>query len=251
MLENVALLRCMDESIAGAGEIYDVPGLNTFQIHFGLAGSGVIRMGSGNQQVLPDYNRQLFLENQNYLLAAFSQMAAYMEAVFFVSSHVGCGWAGAQAIADVARETSEMCAREGVVYVGQIEYGNYPMQLGDAPVYANISRHPSQHRHDGRSVVVSVGGGASPRELADFERGRYGDAFLVSADFAAQAVAQGWMNAESAIRIVAVQLDLADGLADGRIGAGSMLPFDAGRLDSDSRGYNKWVFEQAVASLAR
>lgn len=242
----------MDEAINGPGEIYDVPGLgDVVQYDFGVAGSAVVNMGEGSQDKLPDVNRKVFKDNQLKLQKALARIAGYMDASFAISSHEGCGWAGAQAIKDVALATKQMCKSVGATYAGHIEYGNYPQKLGNTNAYANISRHPHEHKHTGRSIVVSVGGGITPKELANFEKERYGDAFVISADFAAEAIGQGWMSAKTATEILAIQLDLADGLANREINAQSILTFDAGRLSNQARGFNERIFDQAVASLTR
>lgn len=251
MTEFVGLARCMDEAINGPGERFNVTGLDVVQYDFGLAGSGIVRMGAGSQEKLPDEYREIFRVNQRHLLRAFKNVSRYLSAAFVVSNHVGCGWAAAQGIVEVADATLTMCQRAGVTYAGEIGYGHFPMQLGHTQAYANMSRHPQEHHHSGRSIVVSVGGAITPGELAQFENQRYGDAFVISADFASEAVTQGWMSSEDVIKILSIQLDLADALANREIDAASVLPYDAGRLNSQARGYNEWIFDQAVASLAR
>lgn len=242
---------CIDEDLDTPGEKDTVDcRSNVFQLDFGLAGSGVVQRGTGDEWKLPDQIRLTFQENQGGVLWGLRNIVRSLGGVMYVSSHAGCGWAGLQNIVDVAQATANMCATWEVGYAGHVVPGESPVQIGDSPVMAYMGRPEHVHHHGASTLIVTTGGGITGAELyAKTVQAGYGDGFKISADFAAEAVAHNWMSAETAIAIVAAQLDLADGLADRRIGVGRMFPFNAGRLSSEQADYNQWVFDQAVASL--
>lgn len=243
--ELIGLIGCMDEANELPGEHGSQINDEIIQLYLGLAGSGLAKVGGGSQEGLPDKTRSLFAENQHLVIGGFKRMIERINGRLLVSSHAGCAWAGLQGIYDVVGATIQMCENVGVEYAGHIEYGNTPVKIGGTPVLASISRSPEEHRHVANSIISPIGGGITGEELYRFGKG---DPFIINVDFAAEACNMG-MPVDTAVKIVAAQLDKADGIMNGNIGVSKMNLFNAGRISSAHAKFNAKIFDLAVESL--
>lgn len=244
-------IRCPDENIDSLGERDTYARADgVLQLDFGIVGSGVIKMGGGEQARLPDSTRRLFLENQSAVLEGLNMAIQMCGGIAEVTSHAGCGWVGLQGVKDVTGATVSMCDINGLPYAGHIRYAEYPEQVGSSLVWANIGRPEHVHHHGATSITVTMDGGIEGSELANFESSGYGDGFVVSAEGFCLAVAAGNMSEQSAIAMLSTELQILDGLAERRIiGAGAVRPFYSGRMPSDYAQYSRYLFDQAVATL--
>ena len=148
----------MDEANELPGEHGRNIDSSMLQIYFGLAGSGLAKVGGGDQGGLPDDTRRLFAENQSLILGGFNRLIRGLNGRLVVSSHAGCAWAGLQDIKDVVAATLKMCNSNRLKYAGHIQYGDEPVKIGDTPVLASIARDPGNHHHVATSIISPAGG---------------------------------------------------------------------------------------------
>lgn len=255
--QDIIVVRCMDED-------YDVPGekgagrerKDFQQLEFGFAGTAITRTGEGNQKVLPDNVRNFFAETRSGVFAGIKIIAQYMDSVVWASSHAGCGWAGAQAIEDVSKATLDLCQSNGIKYAGKAEYHSIlPAQrlssglLKPSPVYAKMGRPESDHHHGASSAIVTTGGFITGSEISQTESSRYGDAFVIGADFAGPAIERHLLTFNEASIVVAEQMYLAGKLTEFNVSPSSIVSHNADRLKREWQTTARDVFNEALNIL--
>lgn len=231
--DKVALIACMDENLGYGAGVYVV----------GVGGTGVSKLEGGKQELFPDEKRALVERVRLQVFAAIKEVALELDMELGGTSHLGCGWAGGQGIGaeDVPAVTERVLADAEITYWGHIPHAPEPVDLDKKPgVQAFIERPESDHHHGARSVVLTVGGFITQEEI-DQVSTEYGDAFIISADWLAKAVDSG-LSIEDALAFLAVQVDIADGIADGVTKGSSCQIFNAGRLDGvEAHRNEQWV----------
>jgi|GEM_PF-4719444 len=220
----VSLVACIDEDIDYGENV----------VAFGMAGTGITKLGEGNQKVYPDEKREVVEKVRPFAFSALNEIAVGMGMPLLATSHVGCGAAAAQEVpADqIAAVTKKMCTDLEIDYLGHIPHADEPVEVGNSNVEAHIGRSEEEHHHGARRIVITVGGGITEEELQALESDGYGDAFIVSADWLSRVVESGSVSREDALTFVGLQVDIADGIADGVSHFESVRVWNAGRMES-------------------
>lgn len=211
---QVGVIVCMDEDITYGENV----------IVFGVAGTALAKVGPGDQQLFPDKSRRLTSKVRPAMFKALQSICNLMSLPLVSTSHINCGWAGAQGIDhnDVPGLTKALSQASGIDYLGHIQSGPVPAEVGNSNVCLSLNREATDHHHKARRIVVTVGGGITQGELELFEADNYGDAFIISADWLSAAVDVGQISAQEALDFIALQIDIADGIADG-VNSGSCV----------------------------
>lgn len=219
---KVGVVVCMDEDLTYGPNV----------VAFGVAGTAVSHIGEGNQKLFPDLQRQLTEKVRSAMFKALQKVTHLMDLPFMATSHVNCGWAGAQNISAeaLADQTAQMCRQLGVDYLGHIPANNVPVETGNSNVRLSLQRDEKIHHHKARRIVVTVGGGITQQELGALEADQYGDAFIISADWLALAIKENPLLAKDVFAFIALEIDIADGIADGIKSASSVGIWNGGRL---------------------
>lgn len=236
---SVWVLVCMDEDIDYGGNV----------IALGMVGSGITHLGGGNQDLFPDEKRELLRRVGGVVVSQLSSLVGGRGDAFVVTSHDKCGGASAQGFPadEVADETRRYCDDNQVEYLGHIPQSAQQVEVGNSNVGFCLTRQG--HRHEGRRVVFTVGGGITEAELQELESDSEGDAFVVSADVLAKAVSDGKISENDAIAYLRLHLDIADGIADNLIINTAPNIFDGGRLDSSASQQNRQLVERMISKL--
>lgn len=241
-MKNSVLVACMDEDLDYGEGVYVA----------GVGGSAITRLGEGKQDLFPDEKRQLTKRIRPGLYRSLRKLAEFdLDMNFGVSSHSGCGWAGAQAIegGNIPYTTRQLCKEFGLSYWGHIPHDSEPVIFGDEDkVKAHIGRHEAEHHHGARAVLVTVGGFISEEEIGQ-EAKKYGDAFIISADWLCDALENEFMSEKDAMGFLELQIDIADGIADGVTKNTSVKIFDAGRLSDKVSKRNKTLVEKLLKTF--
>ena len=233
---------CMDEDIDYGENV----------IAYGVVASGITRMGTGNQELLPDAKREMLAKVSGVVTRRLAKLAEKEGGSFVVTSHAGCGGGAAQAITtaeDLEKTTVALCEELGVEYLGHVPHANEPVEVGNSNVNIHIGRSEAEHHHGARRVIFTVGGGIKERELQILEADNYGDGFIVSADVLAQAVADGDVTEDEAIDYLMLHLDIADGIADGVTKDSAAYVFNAGRLEGEDMLANYALVKKMLARV--
>src|SRR3989344_996941 len=86
--QGVVLVACMDEALRYGPGVFVA----------GVAGSAVTQLEAGDQAFFPDEKRRLVEEVRPLVYRSLDELASGLGYGFGVTSHDGCGWAGAQGI---------------------------------------------------------------------------------------------------------------------------------------------------------
>ncbi len=233
---------CMDEDLDYGSNV----------IAYGVVASGITRLKTGNQKLLPDAKRVMLSKVSGVVIGRLALQAEKEGGKFVVTSHVGCGGGAAQEIKtteDLEATTKAMCEGLDVEYLGHIPHAAEPVEVGNSNVCLHIGRPESEHHHGARRVIFTVGGGITEEELQQLESDGYGDGFMVSVDVLAGAVAEGELTEEEALDYLELHLDIADGIADGIVKDSAARVFDAGRLDKERVAANKALVEKMLERI--
>ena len=234
---------CMDEDINYGDNV----------IAFGMAGSGIIRLGTGNQQLLPDRSRMLLKCVGGVVHRRLSALASKYGTEYLITAHAGCGGGAQDIIGQTALEdaTRQMAGDLGVPYFGFIPTAAEPVEIGNTNHTAHIGRPESVHQHDARRLIFTTGGGITQAEIRKFEADGYGDAFVVSADILAAAIRDGSISQIQASEYLLLHLDVADGITEGLQLHTAARIFDAGRLPPDEAAANRLLAERMIARIPK
>ncbi len=228
----VVLVACMDEALSYG------PGVQVA----GVAGSGITQLGGGNQEMFPDSKRALVERVRPKLFRSLDWAASQVGAGLEVTSHVGCGWARMQGISDRVLEkvTGQMVKAEGEKYLGHIPFADSPVDSGKPGVAAAILRSPSDHHHDAKSIVLTIGGFITQDEINELS-GEFGKPFIISADWLDYFARIGG-DVREARDFIKLEIDVACGICQGLSETNSLRIYEAGRLDFRVQSNNSDYF---------
>ncbi len=242
MAKQHVVMACMDEDLDYGADV----------LVAGVGGSAIIKIGGGRQDLFPDEKRKMADRVRPALYRALKKVSEFdMNCRFGVSSHNGCGWAGAQEFesGNIPYETRKVCEELDVPYWGHIPHADSPVIFGDREeVTAYMKRHETEHEHGARSVIITVGGFITQEEV-EKEAEKYGDAFLLTADWLVDAIENDFVSKEDAFAFLDLQVDIADGIADGVKKNTSVKIFDAGRLPEELANKNRELVEELMAKF--
>jgi hypothetical protein len=209
-----------------------------YGVKFGIVGSGITRLGGGNQDIYPDRLRALVNHARPYINRGLKSVTESIGLEFGVTSHAGCGGAALQGIeaSEVALETEKVCEEDGVSYFGHLNT--------DPNGKGYMMRGERNHKHTASFANFTIGGGITKKEK-DIKTEKEGEFFDISVDWAASALNQGLGEGEI-IEILLLQMRISNFISD--LGKNSK-PYrfsDFGRLAKKDVEVNKSIVTRAI-----
>lgn len=279
--EEVVLVVCMDDDIiTGEGD----------QIVIGTPGSFVTK--EGNSEGFPDSARRLVEKYREVIFTSLQQLFPKRK-IFLVTSHLGCGALALQGVTGVAAsiQATRECSSDfgDFQYAGHIDDNSSALHAGETTIEGvSINRPESDHAHHARRIVFTIGGGITGSEIERIKTESLEGAvvirnmdetikndpeltnsFIVSADWAADAIKMEGGSAEEVAAILKFITDVAHSImqktmahklehkgghdvSSVKVPELELVIFDGGRLeDEDKVEMNRTILNQALSDYVQ
>lgn len=230
---RVVKIGCMDEDDVVSGGV----------IKIGVAGSGVVKIGGGNQELYSDKEREGMQKITRQIYRWTLLFSQNNGVTANSSSHPECGAGGAQGFSEenLINETKNLSAESGINYTGHLEIVTNNQ---DIPRESLSWFTRESGPHTAGYINVTTGGGITGGERELLEKERNSKAFDISADWAEYALKSG-IDRNEVVDNLVFQLRLAYAISEGvRTNSNPFRVFNGGRLKETEVSVNEEIVQE-------